>query len=135
MYAERGKLDEVSVPGRVLSEQDQVVIWFGAGRRPCANPAIAGRDVRFNPNDRLDASLLRLLLKTPGSVEVAVVGDCERRLLELERALNEAIDPVRPVQQRILGVTMQVHEGHRTGNIATARPRRKAMTPPVPSFK
>jgi hypothetical protein len=68
-------------------------------------------------------------------VQVSVVGNCQRWLLELERALYEVIDPVRPIQQRILGVTMQVNEGHRTGNIATAGPRRKAIAARGAAFK
>jgi hypothetical protein len=123
---ERRQLDEVPVPDGVLGEEYQVVIWLRTWCRPGAKAAIPRRDVRLHADDRLDAGLLGLLLKAPGRVEIAVVGDCQRRLLELERALYEVIDPVRPVQQRILGVTVQMDEGHRTGNIATPQLRRKA---------
>ena len=103
-----------------------MVIWFRAGGRPRTEPSITWRDVGLHADDRFHPGLLRFFLETPGRVEVTVVSDRKRWLLELERALYQVIDPVRSVQQRILGVTMQMNEGHRTGNIATPVGRRKA---------
>jgi hypothetical protein len=84
-----------------LSEYDEVIIWFGAGSRSGAHSPITRCDVRLHTDDRLDPGLLRPFLERPGGVEVTVVGDCQRRLLELERALYEIVDPVRSVEQRI----------------------------------
>ena len=46
----------------------------------CAS--IAGRDVRFHPDYRLDARFLRFFLELPRRVEVTVVGNGEGWLFE-----------------------------------------------------
>jgi hypothetical protein len=46
-------------------------------------------------------------------VKIPVVGDGERRLLQLGGALNQVVDPIGAVEQRVLGVAVQVYEGHR----------------------
>jgi hypothetical protein len=74
--------------------------------------AIRRGDVRLHPNDGLNPRFLRLFLEFPRSVEVAVVGDGERRLLELLRAANQIINPVRSIEERVLGVAMEMDEGH-----------------------
>jgi hypothetical protein len=43
-------------------------------------------------------------------MQIAVVRDGERRLFELQRAIDEVINPVRAVQKRIFGMAMQVNE-------------------------
>jgi hypothetical protein len=45
-------------------------------------------------------------------VEVAVVGDRERGLLELQSSPDQVIDSVCAVEKRVLGVRMKVNEGH-----------------------
>ena len=83
--AEGGQLDEVLVPSGVLGEQDEMVVRFHAGRRALAHASVAGGDVRFDPYDRLELGLLRLFLKLPRAVEIAVIRDRQCWLLELER--------------------------------------------------
>ena len=45
-----------------------------------------------------------------------MVGDREGGLLELLGARDQVVDPVRAVEQRVLGVAVQVDEGHRAGD-------------------
>src|SRR5688572_20460111 len=90
-----------------------MVVRLGARRRPAPVAPVSGGDVRLHPDDRLDVALLRLLLELPGGVQISVIGDRERRLLELGSALDELLDPVGAVEERVLGVAVQVYEGHR----------------------
>ena len=59
---------------------------------------IAGGHVGFHPDDRLYFRVLRLLLKIPGCVQIAVVGDGEGGLFQLLRASNQVVYPVRSIQ-------------------------------------
>ena len=45
-------------------------------------------------------------------MEVTVIGDRQRGLLELLRAADQIIDPVRAVEERVFRVAMEVDEGH-----------------------
>jgi len=70
--ADGGKLAQVFVTLEVTGEQNQVVVPLFALGFAALEPA-AGRDVRFHPDDRLDARLLSLLLKSPRAKHAAVV--------------------------------------------------------------
>jgi hypothetical protein len=109
---QRRELDEVAVARGVLGEQDEVVVWLRARRRPRAGPAISRRDVCFHTDDRLQSGLPRLLLEFPRAVEISMIGDREGRLLELEGPGDQVVDPVGAVEQRVLGMTVKVDEGH-----------------------
>jgi hypothetical protein len=45
-------------------------------------------------------------------VHVTVIGDRERRHLEVLGALDQIVDTIRAVEERILGVAVQVNERH-----------------------
>jgi hypothetical protein len=45
-------------------------------------------------------------------VEIPVVGDREGRLFELDGPGNQVVDPVCAIEQRVLGVAVEVYEGH-----------------------
>lgn len=45
-------------------------------------------------------------------MQVSMIGDGERGLLELEGAPDQIIDAVSAIQQGIFGVTMEMNEGH-----------------------
>jgi hypothetical protein len=45
-------------------------------------------------------------------MQVTVIGNSERWLLELQRALDQVINPVRAVKQRVLGMAVQMDERH-----------------------
>jgi len=62
-------------------------------------------------DDRLDPVLLGRLVELDGAVHHTMVGQRERRLPEGRGALGERVDLARPVEQRVLGVDVQVGAG------------------------
>ena len=63
--------------------------------------------------------LLGGLVELDGAVHDAVVGQADGRLIEGGGALGELADVARAVEQRVLGVDVQVRDGrgaHRGGN-------------------
>src|SRR6185437_10538125 len=106
-------LDEIAIARLALGENDQVEVGLGAWARTRAFPSIARCHVRFHADDRSQLGFLGLFLELERRVEIAVVGDGERGLLEFQRPRDEVVDPIGAVEQRILGVTVQMDEGHR----------------------
>ena len=101
--AGRGELDQVRVAGVVLGEQRQVRVALPL------RPAVLG-DVELAADQRLDADLARLAHELDRARERAVVGQRHRRHLELGRARRERGDAARSVEDRVLGVDVQVDE-------------------------
>ena len=97
----------------VLREQHQMVIdvaHTGAGL--LVQPA-AGSDVDLAADDGLDAGLLRGVVELDRAEHVPVVGHRERRELEGGGLGHQAVQAARRVEQRILGVQVQMDEvGH-----------------------
>ena len=85
---ERRELDQILVPGHVPREQHQVVVCLRARRGSRLRPPVSWRDVRFHADDRFDLRFLGLLLELPGGVEITVIGDRQRRLLQLLGAFD-----------------------------------------------
>ena len=110
---QRGELHQVPVANNVAGQEDEVVVRLHPRPGAGLEAAVARRHVRFHPDDRLDLRLLRLLLELPGGVQVAVIGDGERRLLELLRALDQVLDAVGAVEEREFGVAVEMDERHR----------------------
>ena len=76
-------------------------------------------EVRLEAQQRLDAVLLGGLVELDGAVHDAVVGQADGRLVEGRGALGELADVAGAVEQRVLGVDVQVRDGrgaHRGGN-------------------
>ena len=113
--AERGEAHEVLVADRVAREEYEMIVGLGAGHGARAFAPRAGGDVRLHADDRLELRLLGLLLELPRRVQVTMIGDRERRHLEFEGARDQIIDPVRPVEQGVLGVAVEMREGQWTG--------------------
>src|SRR5205823_2930936 len=67
-------------------------------------------DVDLAPDERLDADLLRLAVELDRAGEAAVIGERDGRHLELGRAGDERGDAARPVEDRVLGVDVEVNE-------------------------
>ena len=65
-------------------------------------------EVRLEAEDRLDPVLLARLVELDGAVHHAVVGEPEGGLAEGGGALREAVDVAGAVEQRVLGVDVQV---------------------------
>ena len=62
------------------------------------------RDIELAAEDRLDADLARLLVELDRTGERAVIGERNRRHLELGRPGGEPGYATRPVEDRVLGV-------------------------------
>ena len=106
--AGRDELDQVVVPLLGLGEQHQVIGRFA--RRAALRAPIARRDVDLAAEDRIDPALARLVVKDHRREHVAVLGDRHRRHLQLDRLVEQLLDPARAVEQRILGVQVEVDE-------------------------
>ena len=101
--ARGAELDEVAVADGALRHQGQVVALAALG-------VVVG-DVDLAALDRLDAVLLARLIELHRSVHHAVVGERQRRLAERGRALRELVDLGCAVEQRVLGVDVEVGAG------------------------
>ena len=107
--AERGELDEVAVALVRLGQQRQVRVAL----RLLA-PVV--RDVDLAAEQRLDAVLAAFPVELDRARERAVVGESDGRHLQLGRAGGERGDAARPVEDRVLGVDVEMDErrrGHR----------------------
>ena len=109
--AERDELDEVVVPLEVLGQQREV--------RPVAAPrwlfcSTILDEVDLAANNRLDARFFGRPIEINGTCHRAVVGHRDRRHLELYRTIDEVLDTARTIENRVLGVTVQVDKlsGH-----------------------
>ena len=71
----------------------------------------AGRHVHLAADDRLDPGFSGLLVELDRAEDVAVVGHRHRRHPEFRRFLHEFPDAHRAIQQRVLGVEVEVNEG------------------------
>ena len=77
-----------------------------------ALPAIAvDGDIRLDAEDRLHARVLRGEVELHRAEEVAVVGDGDGVHAEFLHALEQPLDRVAAVEQRVLAVKVQVREG------------------------
>ncbi len=123
----RCELDEVLPTLRVTREQSQVVVTVSLGLA-VRFEARASRDVDLATEDRLHAAFLGGLVELDGAEEVAVVRERDRRLLVRLTRRDEIRDPVRPVEEAVLGVDVEVDEigvGHRrAAQLSTRRLQR-----------
>jgi hypothetical protein len=113
---ERGELDEVAITRSVGGEEDKVEIRFDVGSRPSALATVSRGHVGLHPDDRAEAGLPGLILELPRRVKIPVVSNRQRRLFELEGASDQVTDAVRPIQEGVLAVAVQVDEAHRGRN-------------------
>ena len=107
-----GELDEVLVAGLVLRQQDEVVIDVASAAAAAGlllQPA-ARRHIHLAADDRLDALGAGGLVEINRAVKHAVVRDGQRGEAQLVRPVNEPVQPASAVQQRVLGVQMEVNK-------------------------
>ena len=109
--AERDELDEVVVPLEVLGQQREV--------RPVAAPrwlfcSTILDEVDLAANNRLDARFFGRPIEINGTGHRAVVGHRHGGHLQLYRTIDEVLDTARTIENRVLGVTVQVDKlsGH-----------------------
>ena len=114
---------EVAVAAIVLCEQDHVI---ELGTLVTRERGI-GREVDLAADDGLDAGLDGRLVELRAAVHVAVIGDGNCGHAELLGPRAELADARRAIEQRILRMHVQVHEGARiatgggNGAVAFAR--------------
>jgi len=108
----RRETHEVAVSREVAGQEHQVRVLGRCVLGALLLPPIAVGHVGLEPDDRLDALLLRLLLELPGAVQIAVVGDGQGRHAQLHAAADQIVDPIGPVEERVLAVAVQVNERH-----------------------
>jgi hypothetical protein len=117
---QRRHAEQVVHAGVVLCQQRHVRVGAGSGHvvapaiapldAGAVEPAGARRDVGLEPDDGLDAVPLPGLPELVGAEQVAVVGGRERRHLLAGRLGEQVVDAGCPVEHRVLGVDVQVHE-------------------------
>ena len=100
------ELDEVFVAGLVLHQQAEVMILFAVAG--LTFQAGAGRHVHFAADDGLDALGAGRLVKLNHPVHRPVVGDGEGREFQRVRPVHQLVQTARPVEERVLGVQMQM---------------------------
>ena len=130
----------LQVAGR--AELDQVVVALGAlGQQRQVRPSLLARalgairhDVRLEAHDRRDAALARPPVELDRAGHDPVVGQRGGGLAELLDAIEQARDLARPVEDRVVGVDVQVTErwrgaAHGLRRLAEAIGRDKAPPP------
>ena len=78
-------------------------------RAALVEPA-ALRDVDLAAEDRLQPALARVVVEDDRREHVAVLGDRQRRHLQLDRFVEQLVDAAGAVEQRELGVQMEMDE-------------------------
>ena len=105
--ARGGELHEVAIADVVRRQQRQVVALDLA--RPTCRMVVD--EVDLAAEDRLDVVLPASLVHLDRAVHHAVVGQPQRGLAELGGALGERLDLARAVEQRVLGVHVEMGAG------------------------
>jgi hypothetical protein len=100
-------LDEVLVAFLVLAKQDEVVVAVAVG---AGLVSLLG-NVHFATDDGLNPLGFGGVVETDGAEEVAVIGHGDGGHFLLGDDLHELIDFARAVEQRIVGVVVEVNEG------------------------
>ena len=104
-----GHLDEIFEAGLILAEQSQVVTRVLHPSRASIKTT-SGRDVGLVTNDWIDVLRFRLFVKFQGTVQVAVIGQCEGVHTVALGTINQSIDGTRTIQQAVVAVAMKVCE-------------------------
>ena len=86
------------------------VRWLRSTRPGPARGVIVD-EVDLAAEDRLDAVLCARAVELHHAVHDTVVGEPERGLIELGGALSERLDPACAIEQRVLGVDVQMGAG------------------------
>ena len=113
------ELDQVAEPGVVRGEQGEVVALV-AGR--LRGRAAVVDQVGLETDDRLDPGRGAGLVVLDRPVHHTVVGQPQRRHLQLGRPLRELVDLAGAVEQRILAVDVQMDRSSAHPAILTSEP-------------
>ena len=103
------ELDEVLPSGVVLGEQNEVVTAVGDAAAGSLVPVARGH-VRLDAENRFDPCCGSLGIQLDRPMEVAMVGHGYRIHPQLANLLDQRTDAIRPVQQRVFAVQVQVNK-------------------------
>ena len=106
------QLDEVLVAGAVLGQENEVAVEGGGAGRLLALAAGAEGEVRLEAEDGADLGGLGRLVERPGRMEVAVVGDRQAVHAHPADMVDQRIEAVGAVEERVFAVGMEVGERH-----------------------
>ena len=102
--------DQILVTRFVLGQQAQMMIGVPAAAARFLFQAAARRDINLAADDRFDALLPRRLVKINRAVKDAVIGDGQGGELQFARLLHQPVQAAGAIEQRILGVQMQMNK-------------------------
>lgn len=107
-------LAEVPVALLVLAEQNQVETAAVERLVRIEVAPVAGGDIRFDADDRIDSRAGEDLVELLDAAHIAVVGDGHGRHVVLFGELDQSLDGAGAVEQTVMGVEVQVYEirGH-----------------------
>ncbi len=103
-------LDEVLKAGEVPREEGEVIAGLAAPPR-FALAALAGRHISLVTDDRIDAGRGAFFVKLDGPVEVAVVRQGQGVHALLLGPGHQFGNAAGPVEQAVMAMAMQMHEG------------------------
>src|SRR4051812_1457546 len=103
----RGDLHEVAITLFILSQYQQMVVGIAFWRSAMV---IFFADIKLAPDDGLDAFLQRLIHKLHRAVDVPVVSHSYGFLADISHSLDQTRDAAGPVQQRVIGMEMEMDE-------------------------
>src|ERR1044071_3048083 len=120
--------DQVPVPGGVPGQEDQVAVRRRGVGRLLLDATVAEGEIRLEAENRAELPGLRLFVKAPRRMEVAVVGDGEAVHAQALNLGHEVRDPVGPVEEGVFAVGVEMDEGHWGGLHAPALRRGQRAT-------
>ncbi len=108
-----GEADKVAVAGFVFGEDEEVIV-LGVRVGVLAEVGVFLADVELAAEDGLERLFVHGVEEVDGAVDVAVVGDGGGGLADLGEVLGELVDVAGTVEERVVGVEMEVGElcGH-----------------------
>ena len=115
------ELDQIVIALEVFSEEHEVVL-----RRPRVAALVetaAGRNVHLAAENRVQPARARMVVEDHRREHVPVLGDREPRHLQPGRLIEHFVDAARAVEQRELGVQVQVDEFSHVSRRSTQKPQ------------
>ena len=104
------QFDEIAIAGFVLGQEQEVSIDILAAARAFLVEAAAGRDINLASDDRFDPQVAGGLIKIDRAVKNAMIGDRQGGNLQLMRLLHQPVEAAGAIEQRILGVQMEMNK-------------------------
>ena len=105
-----GELDEVFIAGGVLRQQQQVMIHVASAAAGFLFQPAARRDIDFAADDGFDAFFAGSLIEINDAVHGAVVGDGQCGEFQFMGLVHQPVQPAGAVEQRILGVQVEMNK-------------------------